>query len=426
MIQSVLIFALGFLAAVLLALMVAPAIWRRVVYLTRKRIEAALPLSANELNAERDKLRAEHALAVRRVEMQVQGLREEGTRQKIFIEEQGDKLRDLEKKLADSEDKGTRLQAEVESLTERVHELTTEMSDTSVMLESTRTELDTRTGELKNAKNEIADRDRQLAERADELEAAAGQIKAHMADVAERDAHIQMLNAQIGELKDARKALQSEIQELGAEGRATGGMLSTERKRFAQVEAKLEQSIAQVSVLEEKLERRAKELQRMSEEGVANENALREMEQRAVAAERQSAAQEKQIAEMTMRIDRLMASAMGEKEQEDSMGELRLKMAQQSVTIHSLELERDTLKRELAASRSGANGDPVSGDNVLREKLNQLAAEVVAMAARLEGPQSRINTLLDDDAMPAASDVVSLAERIKALQRAAGAQSGSA
>jgi hypothetical protein len=104
---------------------------------------------------------------------------------------------------------------------------------------------------------------------------------------------------------------------------------------------------------------------------------------------------------MTMRIDRLMASAMGEKAPGDSMGELQLKMAQQSVTIHSLELERDALKRELAAARSGAAASPVSGDNVLREKLNQLAAEVVAMAARLEGPQSRINTLLDDDVMPA-------------------------
>lgn len=426
MIQSVLIFTLGFLAAVLLALMVAPTIWRRAVYLTRKRIEAALPLSINELNAEKDKLRAEHALAVRRVEMQVHALREEGSRQKIFIEEQGDRLRDLEKKLAASDAKGAELQGEVESLKERVHELTTELSDTSVALESTRTELDTRSGELKTARSEIEDRDRRLQEKADELETADRRIKAHRAEVTERDAHIEMLKTQIGELKEARKELQREIRELSAEGRATGGMLTTERKRFAQVEAKLEQSIAQVSMLEDKYERRGKELQRAREEGVTRENALREMEQRARAAERQNEAQEKQIADLTMRIDRLMESAMGENEREDSMGELQLKMAQQSVMIHSMELERDQLKRELAAAKSGANGEPDSDDSALREKLNQLAAEVVAMAARLEGPQSRINTLLDEDAMPATGDVVSLAERIKALQRAASAQRESA
>jgi hypothetical protein len=57
LLQSVLIFTFGFLAAALLALMAAPAMWRRAVYLTRKRIEAALPLSINELNAEKDAAR---------------------------------------------------------------------------------------------------------------------------------------------------------------------------------------------------------------------------------------------------------------------------------------------------------------------------------------------------------------------------------
>ena len=135
MIQSVLVFALGFLGAVLIALMVAPAIWRRAVYLTRKRIEAALPLTANELNAEKDKLRAEHALAVRRVEMQVRALREEVSAQKIFIEEKADKLRETEGKLAASMAEGQRLGEELNTLTNRFHEQTAQMSETTVLLE---------------------------------------------------------------------------------------------------------------------------------------------------------------------------------------------------------------------------------------------------------------------------------------------------
>jgi chromosome segregation ATPase len=419
LIQSVLIFTLGFLAAALLALMVAPAIWRRAVYLTRKRIEAALPLTTNELNAEKDKLRAEHALAVRRVEMQVHALREAGARQKIVIEEQGDKLRDLVQKLAAAEANVTRLQGEVEALTGRGHELTTELSETSILLESTRTELEMRTDELKVAHREIADRDRQLQERAAEAEDADRRLSAFKAEVAHREGHIETLNAQIGELKQARKELRHQILEMGAEGRATGGTLATERKRFAQVEAKLEQSIARVSVMEDKYDRRGKELQRVHELGGLREKELRDMEQRARAAEAAAKAQEKELAELTLRIDRLMASALGEKGQEGSMDELQVKMAQQSVALRSLEIERDALQRELASAKSGEAG---SGDAELREKLNQLAAEVVAMAARLEGPQSRINTLLADEKMPAAGEVVSLAERIKALQRAASVQ----
>ena len=44
LVQSVLLFSLGFLSAAFLALMVAPAIWGRAVALTKKRIEATVPL----------------------------------------------------------------------------------------------------------------------------------------------------------------------------------------------------------------------------------------------------------------------------------------------------------------------------------------------------------------------------------------------
>ena len=49
-----------------------------------------------------------------------------------------------------------------------------------------------------------------------------------------------------------------------------------------------------------------------------------------------------------------------------------------------------------------------------------------SMAARLEGPESRINTLLGDAKPASTGEVVSLAERIKALQRDAGRQRTSA
>jgi chromosome segregation ATPase len=423
LVQSILIFTLGFLAAALLALMVAPAIWRRAVYLTRKRIEAALPLTANELNAEKDKLRAEHAMAVRRVEMRVRKMREESASQKIAFEEQAGKLRKVEKELAESSANGVRLEGELDELTGRYHEQTTNLSETAILLESTRTELEIRTDELKSANRELRERARLLEEKDQELEAAARQMEVYKTEIAERDAFVETLKTTIKGLKETRKQLQREINTLQTERRATGDMLKTERKRFAQVEAKLEQSIAQISVLEEKLERREKELKRARAQGGISENELQAMEGRARAAEKDREKQEKQIAEMTTRIDRLMSATFGEKEQGAMFEELQAKMAQQSVAMKTLKAERDRLKQDLASASTGGTG---AGDAELREKLNQLAAEVVAMAARLEGPQSRINTLLADETMPPSGDVVSLAERIKALQRSANAQRNSA
>ena len=74
-IENVMYFALGALAAGLITLLIMPAIWRRAVRLTKKRIEAATPITLAEFRADKDQLRAEFALSTRRLEMNVEQLR---------------------------------------------------------------------------------------------------------------------------------------------------------------------------------------------------------------------------------------------------------------------------------------------------------------------------------------------------------------
>src|SRR5476651_1218018 len=74
-IESMMFFALGALAAALVMLMIMPAVWRRAVRLTKKRIEAATPITMSEFRADKDQLRAEFALSTRRLEMNVEQLR---------------------------------------------------------------------------------------------------------------------------------------------------------------------------------------------------------------------------------------------------------------------------------------------------------------------------------------------------------------
>jgi chromosome segregation ATPase len=68
MIEQAMIFALGFLLAGLLALALVPAFWRRAIALTRRRLEAQVPVSVHEILAERDQLRAQNAVECRRLE----------------------------------------------------------------------------------------------------------------------------------------------------------------------------------------------------------------------------------------------------------------------------------------------------------------------------------------------------------------------
>lgn len=71
MIELVLVFLLGMLVAGLIWLVLLPAFWRRAVRLTTERVERGLPLSTNEIHAEQDRLRAEHGVALARMQRAV-------------------------------------------------------------------------------------------------------------------------------------------------------------------------------------------------------------------------------------------------------------------------------------------------------------------------------------------------------------------
>jgi len=75
MIEAFMFFALGFLAASLLALVVIPLIHERAERLTLRRIDASSPLSIEEIRADKDQLRADFAMSTRRLELSVEHLR---------------------------------------------------------------------------------------------------------------------------------------------------------------------------------------------------------------------------------------------------------------------------------------------------------------------------------------------------------------
>lgn len=71
-IQSIMLITLGFLTATLLALTIAPAFWGRAVRLTTQRIKERLPVTETEIRADKDRLRAEFAMTVHRLEGKIE------------------------------------------------------------------------------------------------------------------------------------------------------------------------------------------------------------------------------------------------------------------------------------------------------------------------------------------------------------------
>ena len=74
MVETVMYAAIGFCAASLVALGIVPLLHARTERLTMSRLEASMPMSLSEVQAERDLLRAEFAMATRRLELKIEHL----------------------------------------------------------------------------------------------------------------------------------------------------------------------------------------------------------------------------------------------------------------------------------------------------------------------------------------------------------------
>jgi chromosome segregation ATPase len=155
LIENMMYFALGLLVAGLVALVVRPAVWKRAVRLTKRRIEAATPITMAEFRADKDQLRAEFALSTRRLEMNVETLR------KRLAEQLGDvnqKRTDLGALKAERE-KHLAIVSELESreveLRARILELEKEGADLAQRLRKRDREVETRTEEIETLRNSL-------------------------------------------------------------------------------------------------------------------------------------------------------------------------------------------------------------------------------------------------------------------------------
>ena len=75
MIELLMLCGIGGLAGCLLMLMFIPLVHQRAVRLTKQQIVDATPLMVNEIQADKDHLRAEFAVSVRRLEISLEEMR---------------------------------------------------------------------------------------------------------------------------------------------------------------------------------------------------------------------------------------------------------------------------------------------------------------------------------------------------------------
>jgi hypothetical protein len=160
MIQAIMLIALGFLAASLIGVLLAPSLWNRASRLTRKKLESTLPLTLAEIEAAQDQLRASYAVRLRRLETALASAKQKAANQlvdnsrlQMQIAALKEQIGDLDIKLSERRNAATVLE---QTITKRFPELDREIA-------AVKTQLQDRSFELQDLTNKLARRDEELA-----------------------------------------------------------------------------------------------------------------------------------------------------------------------------------------------------------------------------------------------------------------------
>lgn len=405
MIQSILVFCLGFLCAAFLALLAIPRLTQRAARLARRRIEATMPLSRSELEAEKDSLRAEYAMTVRRLEINLQESKDKAAMLRVELGRYGEQIRAL----AEERDEKARA---VTSLQQRVEELEALLAERDDKLEEA-------AEQLARSKDLLDERSSRIAELDRLYEEASFAASTRQIELVARESEIEKLSDDLSALRNKYRENERLMRQAVADRKTAEEALRTEKERSADLEAKLERLMTAVSDRDEKLERRERELAELRERMERHAAGQKELAARSENGEKQNGRPDSERAQMSTYLSEMtsgdMESAVERVAAERDRLEARLKaLARENKRLRRLRSVEGANKQDRERQESAA----------LREEISDLAAEVVHLASRLEGPGSSIARALEEngaDAADRSGRIRSLADRVRALQRAANA-----
>jgi len=414
MIEPIMYLAIGFLISMLFGLMIVPLVHNRAVRLTTRRMEAATPLSMAEIQADKDQLRAEFAMSARRLEMSVDQLKNKTTSQLAELGKKSDAINRMKIELGEKNATIFSLEAREKAMKEQLRATEEEFAAKTESLRAAETALREKQGDLAKLSAELSDRSMMAENRQVELVAVRTQIVDLKGRVGDAEREFATTHAR---LEQQRGESDAATRELG-EARSRVENLSqrvTDLDRQLIIQVKEAEMLGnRVNDLETRLATQGKLLAERDYEN----NLLR---QSSATAERSAKELRDEIAAMNggkaPAIEKLRAEKAALEEQ------LRIARDERA------KLQRDANAIQQQAESSWATERMENA--LLRERINDIAAEVAKLAIQLEGPNSPIEAILAaEPEMPAkatrpangatasvpAEGGGTLAERIKALQ----------
>lgn len=411
MIEPIMYGAIGFLISMLLGLMILPLVHHRAVRLTTRRLEAATPLSMAEIQADKDQLRAEFAMSARRLEMSVEQLKNRTTSQLAELGKKSDAINRMKIELGEKNATIFALEAREKAMKEQLRVTEEEFAARTEALRSAETAFNEKQGELAKLNAELSDRSLVADSRQVELIAVRAQITE--------------LRSRVGDAEKEFATTQTRLAQERTES-------ETATRELLEARGRVDNLSQRVTQLDRELVAQVKEAEMLSSRVNDLETRLAEQGKRLAEREYENGQLRKanEVAERTVKELREEIASRGQ-----SPAQEKLKATEEQLRI--VQDERGKLQRDINAIRQQAEtswADERMENALLRERINDIAAEVSKLAMQLEGPNSPIEAMLaSETATPASSTegVMSgsrqggtLADRIRALQAHASRQQG--
>lgn len=362
------------MASALLVMLVAPAIHKRIVAYTEHRLKATMPLSPQEIRAQKDMVRALYAAENAR------------TLHELTIERESVTALTLKAETVGSQ--AAKLLAETRELKSQIEDMSTEAAELRSRLR--RAEIDTITAGETIKRLEIAATEKDL-----ELEARVSRIGRLVTDIdhmrieaSNRETEIESLKSRLLSIRDEREELRREQKLLAKRAKDAEFRLSQEEHKVLRLEDHIARDAAERADLASALERRQRELAELKVKLRTSSTELRRS-QRAL---RDANISLPDLKEVAMDDDRTDVPQIDTSDLEASV---RNRQA--------------SLTERLMSTTSSAN------DAALREALGDIGARMVTLTALREGKKSPIPALISGAKRQSAS-TTSLVDRVVALE----------
>ncbi len=409
MIEPIMYLAIGFLVSMLFGLMIVPLVHNRAVRLTTRRLEAATPLSMAEIQADKDQLRAEFAMSARRLEMNVDQLRNKTTSQLAELGKKSDAINRMKLELGEKNATIFSLEAREKAMKEQ--------------LRATEEEFTAKTESLRSAEQALKDKQSELAKLSAELSDRSMVAETRQVELVSVRAQVDALKSRVTDAEKEFTTTQTRLeQERGDSEKAT--------RELAEARSRVENLSQRVTDLDRQLIIQVKEAEMLGNRVTDLETRL--STQGKLLAERDYETNQlrktNDTAERTIKElrDEITLTNSGKW---PALEKLKTEKAAAEEQLRIARDERAQLQREINAIQQQAESSWATErmeNALLRERINDIAAEVAKLAMQLEGPNSPIEAMLAEPATAkpangaAANGGVAeggtLAERIRALQ----------